>query len=38
MMANGLGMGNISLTIKRDPVRLINCYHTPGLRVSLYSL
>jgi hypothetical protein len=43
MMANGasfpvLGMGTASLAINGIPVKLIKCYHTPGLRASLYSL
>jgi hypothetical protein len=43
MMANCasipiLVMGTISLTINGVSVHLINCYHTPGLRASLYSL
>jgi hypothetical protein len=43
MMANGasipvLGMGTVSLTINGIVVKLIQCYHTPGLRASLYSL
>jgi hypothetical protein len=43
MMANGapipvLGMDTVSLTINGLTVRLIHCYHTPGLRASLYSL
>jgi hypothetical protein len=43
MMSNGatilvLGIVNVSLTIKCAPVKLVNCYHTPGLKSSLYSL
>jgi hypothetical protein len=43
MMSNGasipvLGMGTVSLTINGIPVKLIQCYYTPGLRASLYSL
>jgi hypothetical protein len=41
MMANGasilvLGMDTVSLTINGIPVKLIHCYHTPGLRASIY--
>jgi hypothetical protein len=43
MMANSayipvLSTGTVSLTINGSPVRIINCYHTPGLRACLYSL
>jgi hypothetical protein len=43
MMANGvsipvLGTGTLSLTINEIPIKLIHCYHTPGLRSSLYLL
>jgi hypothetical protein len=43
MMAKGasspvLGVGKVSLTINGIPVKLINCYRTPGLRASLHSL
>jgi hypothetical protein len=31
-------MGTVSLAVNGVPVRLIHCYHTPGLRASLYSL
>jgi hypothetical protein len=41
MMANGasipvLGMGTVRFTINGIPVKIIHCYHTPGLRASLY--
>jgi hypothetical protein len=43
IMANGapipvLGMDTVSLIINGISVKLIHCYHTPGLRASLYSL
>jgi hypothetical protein len=42
MMANGtsipvMGICTISLNTNGVPVCLVNCYHTPGLRASLYS-
>jgi hypothetical protein len=41
MTANGasipvLGMGTVSLTINGIPVKIIHCYHAPGLRASIY--
>jgi hypothetical protein len=33
-----LGMSTVSLTINGVLVKLVNCFHTPGLQASLYSL